>query len=142
MPKYTEYVAGFMFQNDKVALVRKNRPSWQVGKLNGIGGHVEVGERPVEAMCREFEEETGLETSSHDWKDFTELTGPDWTVYFFFAQGDLSQLRTTTDEEIVVIPVKEVTVDNAIPNLTWLIPMAKSMKYDKCRFFSIQENYA
>jgi 8-oxo-dGTP diphosphatase len=141
MPKYTEYVVGFMFQNDKVALIRKTRPAWQAGKLNGVGGHVEVSERPVEAMCREFEEETGYETCPEQWVDFAELVGPDWIVYFFHAQGDLSLVKTTTDEEIVVLPVKDVTVANAIPNLTWLIPLAKSMKHARCRFVSIQENY-
>lgn len=141
MPKYTSYVVGFMFQNDKVALVRKNRPAWQAGKLNGIGGHVDPGESPVEAMCREFEEETGLSTISDDWKDFAELVGGDYIVHFFHSQGDLSLLKTTTDEEIVVLPVKEVTVANAIPNLTWLIPLAKSMKHYRCRFVSIQENF-
>ena len=141
MPKYTEYVAGFMFQNDKVALVRKNRPAWQAGKLNGIGGHVEEGERPVEAMCREFEEETGLCTNPQDWKDFTELIGDSWLVHFFHSQGDLSLLKTTTDEEIIIIPTKDVTVVNAIPNVTWLIPLAKSMRHDRCRYFSIEEHY-
>jgi 8-oxo-dGTP diphosphatase len=141
MPKYTEYVVGFMFQNDKVALIRKNRPEWQKGKLNGIGGHIEVEEKPVEAMCREFQEETGLETEIYDWKDFAELVGSSYIVHFFYSKGDLSLLKTTTDEEIVVLPVKDVTVENAIPNLTWLIPLAKSLKHYKCRFVSIQENY-
>jgi 8-oxo-dGTP diphosphatase len=141
MPKYTEYVVGFMFQNDKVALIRKNRPTWQSGKFNGVGGHVKPDERPVEAMCREFEEETGLETHPQDWKDFAELIGGDYIVHFFYSRGDLSLLKTTTDEEIVIVPTNDVTVVNAIPNLTWLIPLAKSMKHDRCRFFSIQENY-
>ena len=36
----TKYVVGFMFSPDKqfVALIRKNRPEWQAGKLNGIAG--------------------------------------------------------------------------------------------------------
>jgi hypothetical protein len=44
-----EYVCGFMFANDftEVALIRKNKPEWQRGKLNGIGGKVEqVGHHP------------------------------------------------------------------------------------------------
>jgi hypothetical protein len=33
-------VAGFLFRNNdtEVALIRKNKPDWQKGKLNGIGG--------------------------------------------------------------------------------------------------------
>jgi hypothetical protein len=38
-----EYVVGFAFDTDgRVALIRKNRPEWQAGRLNGIGGHVEA----------------------------------------------------------------------------------------------------
>ncbi len=57
-----EYVLGFMFSPDekKVLLIWKNRPSWQAGKLNGIGGKVNPGETPLEAMEREFIEETGF----------------------------------------------------------------------------------
>ena len=54
-----QYEVGFEFtaSNDLVLLIRKNRPEWQKGKLNGIGGHIKVGETPLEAMRREFEEE-------------------------------------------------------------------------------------
>jgi len=137
----TEYVAGFLFDRDKVALVRKNRPSWQAGKFNGIGGHVETGENPINAMAREFEEETGYFTYAWEWYHFCTLSGEDWTVHFYYIGGDSSALRTTTDEEIVVIPVSEATTKNCIPNLTWLIPMAKSMVADRAKHFSITENY-
>ena len=38
----TEYVVGFMLSIDgeDVALIRKERPAWQKGRLNGIGGHI------------------------------------------------------------------------------------------------------
>ena len=57
-----------MGENEDVAITRaefveqvikKERPVWQAGLLNAIGGHVEKGEYPVEAMQREFLEETG-----------------------------------------------------------------------------------
>ena len=59
------YVVGFLFNKDEtqVALVRKNRPEWQAGNLNGIGGKMEVGETTNECMQREFKEETGLKTN-------------------------------------------------------------------------------
>lgn len=57
-----EYVLGFMFNlaESKVLLVWKNRPAWQAGKLNGVGGKIEEGETPIQAMNREFAEETGF----------------------------------------------------------------------------------
>ena len=58
------YVAGLAFTNSAlqcVALVHKNRgPSGVVGKWTGIGGKIEEGETPSEAMVREFAEETGI----------------------------------------------------------------------------------
>ncbi len=38
------YVVGFCFNGDmsKVVLIQKNRPAWQVGKLNGVGGMVKL----------------------------------------------------------------------------------------------------
>ena len=44
MADVTEYVVGFAFdkKRENVALIQKNRPPWQKGKLNGIGGHIEA----------------------------------------------------------------------------------------------------
>lgn len=57
-----QYVLGIMFSEDeeRVLAIWKNRPDWQAGKLNGIGGKIEDGETPIEAMRREFREETGF----------------------------------------------------------------------------------
>lgn len=141
----TEYVAGFMFNIvvgpnhvDKVALIRKQRPAWQKDSLNGVGGHVEQYESSREAMIREFREETGYETNGEVWHRFCVLTGPDYKVSFFYAFGDLGKLETKTDEEIVIIPEKELYKHNVINNLHWLIPMARESRLgDKC--YSVED---
>lgn len=55
------YVAGFLFSENllSVALIRKEKPAWQKGCLNAIGGKIEENETPFEAMKREFTEEAG-----------------------------------------------------------------------------------
>ena len=138
----TEYVVGFMLSIDgeDVALIRKERPAWLKGRLNGIGGHIEANELPEFAMVREFKEETGWPTTIGQWLPFAVLSGTDWKVHFFFTWGDLRNLQTITDEEIEILPVESVTVENdCLPNLTWLIPMAKSMEYERATIFNIQE---
>ena len=49
MKQIKEYVAGFLFSRDGslLALILKNKPDWQKGKLNAIGGKIEDGETPL-----------------------------------------------------------------------------------------------
>lgn len=117
------YVVGFAFGVGEVALIRKARPDWQKGRLNGIGGHIEEGESSHEAMVREFEEETGVELIY--WDLFAKLQGKDWSCDFFRVFGvDLTTLKTTTDEEVLVYPVNCLPAE-ILPNLRWLIPLAR-----------------
>lgn len=119
----TYYVAGLLFNQARtnVALIQKNRPLWQQGKLNAIGGKIETNEEPLDAMRREFKEETGQHVE--DWRLFLTLVGLTWKVHFFTAFGDYT-LTTTTDETVFSIKVADITAYNIIPNLSWIIPMA------------------
>jgi 8-oxo-dGTP diphosphatase len=121
------YVVGFMFdeRGESVALIRKLSPEWQKGKLNGIGGKIEPGETPRQAMVREFREETGCQTFDHKWCQFAFVQGNDGNEYeltVFAAYGDLTKLRSVTDEQVVVetLPVLKGKI---IPSILWMIPM-------------------
>lgn len=122
-----QYVCGLLFSNTgrDVALVRKNRPEWQAGKLNAIGGKIEDGEAPYQAMRREFEEETGVDR--YDWKQFATLTGKDFIIYFYscFNSDALAKVQTKEDEEIEkwFVPTALNSPD-LIPNLRVFIPLA------------------
>lgn len=123
----TKYVCGFAFDdNENVALIRKERPEWQKGFLNGVGGHVEEGEDSHEAMVREFKEEAGLIVST--WEHFVTLKGGIWSCDFYRAFSvDLTAVKTMTDEEIVVCSARLVSFD-ALVNLQWLIPLALDLQ--------------
>src|SRR5688572_12750088 len=105
------YVCGFMFSPDRsrVLLIRKRRPAWQVGKLNGVGGKVEPGEVPLHAMRREFREEAGLDVA--DWQHALTLTGSDWSADFYRAFGDIDAARPLTDELLEVHPTRPLPAD-------------------------------
>jgi 8-oxo-dGTP diphosphatase len=125
----TVYVAGFAFDEpgDHVLLVEKRRPAWQAGKLNGIGGKVEPGELPVEAMAREFEEETGVATTEGEWREFAVVTTDKSRVHMFavrLPRGRVETAKTTTDERIRVVLTGELHEWTTLPNLAWLVPMA------------------
>jgi len=136
-----EYVAGFLFSDTgyQVALILKNRPDWQAGKFNAIGGRVEIEneETPDEAMRREFKEETGIDVT--DWHEFASLQDErGWLVRFYWATGKPWECKRTTDEQPHVCFVSSLP-ENIIPNLRWLIPMALSMKDERCDSFVIRE---
>jgi len=120
------YVNGFLFSPDgsKVVLIRKNRPKWQVGRLNGVGGHVEPDETPAAAMRREFEEETGLDVGTWAWR--LSLVSDSWVVQFFAAfSHSYNLVRATTDEEVGIYDVDALYALPVIPNLWWLVPLCR-----------------
>lgn len=126
-----EYVAGLQFSEDlkTVTLIQKQRPEWQKNLCNGVGGHIEPGESAIQAMVREFKEETGAVTQPGDWEGFCVLYGDDWSVAWFRMFKNLD-VATTTDEEIFCVPVSYVYTGSVavIPNLKWLVPLALDRK--------------
>ena len=121
------YCAGLLFSRDRehVLLVDKRRPAWQAGRLNAIGGKLELRESPLQAMHREFFEEAGV--SGIDWKPLAALTGPNFHVAFYVAFDDvIDQAYTAEDEPILKIGVRHVLQPGSriIENLRVLIPLA------------------
>lgn len=118
------YVLGFLFTNDGfVWLIRKKKPSWQFGKLNGIGGKIEEGESPSDAMTREFKEEAGLTIT--DWRLFCNLGDEStYQIYCYFSFSE--KVAETITEEKVSKQYSKSLPEDVIPNLKWLIPMAQS----------------
>lgn len=138
------YVAGFLFSEhlEQVALVEKQRPAWQQGKLNAIGGKIELGETPDLAMRREFAEETGMLVE--DWTLFAVLGDEDnFRVYFYTSKGDLSKIEQKEDEAKLIISVEKVLLKQfeVIVNLRWLIPLAinRLTGVDTTNYFEITE---
>lgn len=128
------YCDGFLFSEDgfHVLLIRKNRPKWQAGKLNGVGGHIEEGETPHEAMVREFEEEAGLKIEKWDELAVLEFNGGE--VHFFCAFSDeMYKFESKTDELVEVYPVDNILADPAelfktIDHLPLMITLALNEK--------------
>jgi len=133
------YVVGFMFSpaESAVLLLRKKRPSWQEGKLNGIGGRIENGESPVQAMRRECIEEVGIVVDS--WTEFCVLSDErGWRIHFFSSVGPILNASAMTDEKPEVVSALALPF-NVIPNLKWLVPMALSMRFERVDYFDVVE---
>lgn len=124
----TKYVLGFMFDHtlSRVVLIRKSRPLWQAGKLNGVGGHIEDGESKENAMVREYLEETGVTTIEKEWIYYCSMVGKDFTVECFCGLGNVDLVGTKSDEKVSVFYTSELPPwrDDMIENLGWLIASA------------------
>ena len=123
-------VCGFMFslRRDYVVLIEKLKGPVAVKyRWNGVGGKVEADESSVQAMVREFQEETGVHTGVDDWELFCDCFGHDWHVSFYRAFHDSYSLAETKESErIVIVPMRTIQNCNTVPNLSWLIPLAFS----------------
>jgi 8-oxo-dGTP diphosphatase len=122
-------VVGFMFNEKEtdVLLIEKQKPAWQKGLLNGIGGKVEPHETFAIAMCREFQEETGI--AWDDWRYVTTMSGEDWEVQVFSAKtDDVFDFKQMENEAPLLIPINELDKYAHVSNLQWLIPMCLDVK--------------
>jgi 8-oxo-dGTP diphosphatase len=149
------YVLGFCFNQslNKVVLIRKRKPEWQSGRLNGVGGHVEPGETTLAAMVREFREETGWQDPP-GWVCFGRLrcADPDDTeLYLFHGRWDAfpGYVEEGPEGQVAVHHVQYVLAGSSqgskvIPNVQWLIPMAinHASGADRGEFFEIAERSA
>ena len=143
-----EYVVGLLFNanEDDVLLIRKKRPDWQAGFLNGIGGHIQENESPKAAMQREFFEEAGAEIDSHKWNRFVTMKGPDFVCHFFRHILDeetdavIDHIYSKTDEKVAWYSLDKIKTEEVVvvENLNWLLPLA----LDPCVKFPIKiESY-
>ncbi len=105
------YVVGFAFNEnaDSVLLVKKRRPRWMEGLLNGIGGRIEKGEKPLDAMNRECKEETGLSQLVWMYKGLLSGTNDDGNLFechlFYAYNEDIFRFRQIEDESLKIYNV-------------------------------------
>lgn len=122
-----KYVLGFIFNKDKtkIALIRKDRPEWQKGLLNAVGGKVEADETSFEAMIRECKEETDQLILINEWRNFCNFSG-DWgsVECFFTVFQNLNLLHCYESENIEIHLVSELKKEKTSPDLELLISKA------------------
>lgn len=135
------YVLSFIFTPDqkKVLLIHKNRPNWQVGKINGIGGKVEAREKPLAAIVREVKEETNLDIPSEAWKSVGKLKNNLWTIHLYTTifTHEPQLALAMTDEQIEWYECDNLPTA-CIDNLTWLIPICQQINAGKIQKLAVE----
>jgi 8-oxo-dGTP pyrophosphatase MutT (NUDIX family) len=127
-----KYTLGIAVTEDSVVLVKKNRPEWQAGKYNFVGGKVEPKETPLKCVVREFYEETGVKISDKNWRSVGYMYRPkQFQCYIYVTAHPLvPEVKTMTDEEIVTITYKkffdEYFRDELISNLPTIFQFVMS----------------
>lgn len=124
------YVLGLQFtpSGGRVVLIKKRRPDWQAGYFNGVGGHIEPGETPEAAMRREFEEETGVNQATVNWRPLCILFPNDYVELHVFKSFTIQaeQAKTVSDEEVGLyrLPLDSNVIDKVVYNVPILISLA------------------
>src|SRR5271170_5509642 len=139
-----KYVVGFLLDPtlSKVVLIRKVKPEWQKGLLNGVGGKIGdniEGETPEQAIDREFKEEAGV--GGLDWKPYLTLTTPHSELHFFRSIGNVHRVQTQTGEYVSIYDISDVMDRcDTIPNLRWCIQMARTFHFgERAQLFKVEE---
>jgi hypothetical protein len=142
-------VVGFLFANNQVLLIEKQRPAKyagagrpveQVGYLNGIGGVVADGETGIDCLIRKCTAESGIATVASQWIPFHELQDGDATIIFCKAVLNPKQLSSAcspTDEHVGLYDVDRIFNQKVLPNIHWLVAMA----CDETHNYSISIGY-
>ena len=123
----TEYVVGFLFTADwrHVVLIQKNKPVWQAGRYNGVGGKRKPGEDWNACMSRECQEETGVTIPPDAWEHTVTLYNDWFECRFFRACSDQAmQAKTMETEQVTVVSMADVYKLPLITNLHWLLPLS------------------
>jgi 8-oxo-dGTP diphosphatase len=118
------YVLALLFTPDRqqVVLVHKNRPAWQAGRVNALGGKIAPGENPREAARREVREEAGADVP--DWDEFLVWDDAQYRMHALRAFSDAALEARTVEDQDVFLADAGALPPNVIDNLRWLVPLA------------------
>lgn len=114
---YTQSVTAVVFKDERVLVARH---TYGVGKNRLIipGGFVEFGERPEDAVKREYMEETGIVIEPKEVIGIR-FNNSDWYVAFS-ADYVSGEARSDGDEnsELLWLTVEELMANDDVPDLT------------------------
>ena len=118
-----ETVLAYIERNDEYLLLFRNKKKNDInlGKWIGVGGHIENGETPEQALIREIKEETNLDVNSFEKRGIVYFYNNDFSeVMHLYVVKDYSGEIKECDEGILEFKKK---------NEMFNLPMWEGDKY-------------
>jgi 8-oxo-dGTP diphosphatase len=109
----------FNIEMNKVVMIKKTKPIWMYGLLNGVGGKIEQNEEPLSAMIREFHEETGLFHLNWILSHIEEDKSYHMSIFYAITEN-IYAVETITEEVVDIYNVNSLP-NNLCPNISFHI---------------------
>lgn len=131
----------FVFNKDKVLLLKANSTKDWDGTYDPLGGHIEKGESILENAVREIEEESGLKVKDTKLRGIVHVSG------FFDKEIMLFVTSSTTNETVVVsnhegdlewVAIENLDKINAFEDLKPILKHVLDMSSDEI-FFGVSQ---
>jgi 8-oxo-dGTP diphosphatase len=124
----------FLFQDDKVLLIKgsASKKLW-AGKYNGLGGHLEQGEDPLQCARRELFEESALQGIALFLVGTVIVnTGSTPGVAIYIYKGFYSQdeVKNSTEGNLEWVCLNEIEKIPVVEDLRIILPRIYLMKID------------
>jgi 8-oxo-dGTP diphosphatase len=118
-PKHAAISCVFNQKGELLLLKRKDTDGWMPGKWALVGGGVNEGENPEEALTREVKEETKLDVNKVIYC-FTTKEDKEIDVYVFIAcctNPDELQINEKEHTDYAWVPYQDVPAHETVPNV-------------------------
>ncbi len=133
--------------NDKseVLLIMKKR-GFGVGKWNGPGGKVEIGENPKDSMIREVEEETGFRVANPRELGYIEFIWPEGQAernqrcYIYLTEEFGGEVKESEECQPAWFAINQIPYDQMWDDDKYWYPDTLAGKAVKKRFFFDKNN--
>ena len=96
-------------------------------RLNGIGGHLEAGEDPLDGARREVQEETGLELDALTLRGIIHVAGqapdPGVLLFVYVARTRHRIIQASPEGALEWHPLQALPYDEMVEDLPHLLPL-------------------